>query len=224
MPRHSHGSLRSRTGPRQSRVTAPASSGYVRAVRFPSPPAVASYVHRDSRAGFEIAFFADQDGGRRVTGQTTAVEGASPWSVGYDIALESTWATRSAEATLLSPRGVQHLLLLRQPGGAWSVDGQPRSDLDGCIDVDFESSAVTNTLPIRRLDFARGIPVDLPAVFIRAEDLRVERLEQSYTLLDRRADGLAFHYESSTFEFECELRYDDTGLIVDYPGIARRHS
>jgi hypothetical protein len=31
-----------------------------------------------------------------------------------------------------------------------------------------------------------------------------------------------FHYESSTFGFACDLDVDSDGLIVDYPGIARR--
>lgn len=193
-------------------------------MKLPHPPAHASWSHLSSRAGFEVAFFADRDDGLRVTGQTTAVENASPWSVGYDIQLEGSWAARSVAATLLDPRGIQHLLLIRHPEGTWSVDGEARPDLDGCIDVDFESSAMTNTLPIHRLTFETGRAVNVPAVFIRAKDLRVERLEQSYTLVDRSSEGITFHYESSTFDFECELRYDDAGLIVDYPGIAVRHS
>lgn len=28
----------------------------------------------------------------------------------------------------------------------WTVDGESRADLDGCADVEFESSAVTNLL------------------------------------------------------------------------------
>jgi len=57
------------------------------------------------------------------------------------------------------------------------------------------------------------------AAFVRADDLRVERLEQTYTRLD---DGVHFAYTSMTFSFACNLAYDTSGLIVDYPGIATR--
>ncbi|SMH38199.1 hypothetical protein SAMN06295885_1463 [Rathayibacter oskolensis] len=174
--------------------------------------------------GFEVAFFAESSGGHRMTGHTTAVEGSSSWSTGYDVALESTWATRSVRATTLGPGGLARLVLIRRSESSWSVNGDVRADLDGCVDADLESSAVTNTLPIHRLDFTPGEPVDVPAAFVRAEDLRVERLEQTYTLVGETCQGIVFHYESSTFGFECELRYDVTGLIVDYPGIAVRHS
>jgi hypothetical protein len=34
--------------------------------------------------------------------------------------------------------------------------------------------------------------------------------------------GHVFHYESATFDFECELTFDASGLVLDYPGIAIR--
>jgi hypothetical protein len=33
---------------------------------------------------------------------------------------------------------------------------------------------------------------------------------------------LLFRYESSTFEFACDIQYDRAGLVVEYPGIAVR--
>ena len=62
----------------------------------------------------------------------------------------------------------------------------------------------------------------MPAVFDRAADLAVERLEQRYTLLASTPDGLVFRYESSTFDVVCELQLDASGLVLTYPGIAAR--
>ena len=56
------------------------------------------------------------------------------------------------------------------------------------------------------------------AAYVRALDLSVERLEQHYVRLG--ADR--YHYASPAFGFECELAYDDAGLVLDYPGIAVR--
>lgn len=83
---------------------------------------------------------------------------------------------------------------------------------------------MTNALPLHRLDLTVGRGVDVPAVFFRADDLRVERLEQRYTLAEATPDRLLFHYESATFGFACDLLYDSGGIVVEYPGIATRHT
>ena len=57
-----------------------------------------------------------------------------------------------------------------------------------------------------------------PAVYVRALDLSVTRLEQTYR---RRGDG-TFDYTSGDGAFRAVLRYDAAGLVVDYPGIAVR--
>ncbi|KJC65578.1 putative glycolipid-binding domain-containing protein [Agreia bicolorata] len=193
-------------------------------MRLTTPPAGASWTHTGVRAGFEVAFFEDLGTGHRLTGHTTARESSALWSVGYDVAVDHSWKTVAVHASSLTTAGECELALTRDFEGIWTVNGELRPELDGCFDVDFESSAVTNTLPLHRLDFIEGVGVDVPAAFVRADDLRVERLEQRYTLLEAGPEQIQFHYESSTFEFSCDLRYDRAGLVVDYPGIAIRES
>ncbi|RUR03141.1 putative glycolipid-binding domain-containing protein [Labedella endophytica] len=191
-------------------------------MRLTPPPAGASWTHVGARAGFEIAFFDDVRDGHRLTGQTTAHESLALWSVGYDVTVDNSWTTVSAHVTNLTTTGRNELVLTRARDGEWAANGERRPELDGCLDVDFESSAVTNTLPVHRLEFVEGEGVDVPAAFVRADDLRVERLEQRYTLVEAAPEWLLFQYESSTFDFFCELRYDRAGLVVEYPGIATR--
>lgn len=202
-------------------------------MRLAAPPAAASWTHRGAREGFEVAFLtgagrtsssgaSDDGGGPRLTGHTTASEADVPWSVGYDVTLDRQWRTLTAQVTTLGRAGRREVVLARGHQGRWTVDGVARPDLDGCVDVDLESSAVTNTLPIHRLDLVAGSALEVPAAFVRAEDLRVERLEQRYTLLDVGPERFRVHYESPTFAFACELVYDAAGLILQYPGIAVR--
>lgn len=193
-------------------------------MRLSPPPPAASWVHREVRTGFEVAFFRTHESGIRLSGHTAAREASALWSVSYDVELDETWSTRVVRASALTAAGSQEVMLTRDAAGRWMVNGEPRPELDGCVDVDFESSAVTNTFPIHRLDFAFDQGVDVPAAFVRAEDLRVERVEQRYTLTTVTNEGSLFHYESSTFDFSCELRYDRAGLVIDYPGIAVRDS
>jgi hypothetical protein len=138
------------------------------------------------------------------------------------VTVDRSWRTLTVHATNETVSGKRVITLTRNGADAWTVDGDPRPDLTGCVDIDFESSAVTNTLPLHRLEFVVGTAVDVPAAYVRASDLRVERLEQRYTLRETTPDFSTFHYESSTFGFECDLRYDAAGLVLEYPGIATR--
>lgn len=181
-------------------------------------PAAASWAHRGARVGFEVLF---ADAGR-LRGRTAAREDDSIWYVGYEIAVGADWSTEAVNAANSTISGDHEVELTRFPDDRWTVNGVARPDLDGCRDVDFESSAVTNTLPVHRLPFVPGTTFDVPAAFVQADDLTVVRLEQQYTLTSSDERRHVFHYESSTFDFECELTFDASGLVLDYPGIATR--
>jgi hypothetical protein len=90
------------------------------------------------------------------------------------------------------------------------------------LDVDFESSALTNAFPVHRLLLAPGQAADTPAAYVRAPGLGVERLEQRYVRIDDGTDLQRYDYRSATFDLRCELVYDAAGLVLDYPGIATR--
>jgi hypothetical protein len=102
------------------------------------------------------------------------------------------------------------------------VNGEAAPALDGCLDVDLEASALTNALPVRRLALRVGQEADAPAAYIRALDLSVERLEQRYVRLPDDAARQRFQYTSPAFDFQAVLVYDESGLVLDYPGIAVR--
>ncbi|MCJ1708068.1 putative glycolipid-binding domain-containing protein [Microbacterium sp. VKM Ac-2923] len=187
-------------------------------------PASAGWRHHGTRTGFEVVFFVPTLDGHRLAGRTTADDGASMWSIDYAVIVDSAWRTREARAAALTVSGEKQVTVSRDDGGGWRVDGRSRPELHGCVDIDFESSAMTNTLPLRRREMVAGVPIDVPAAFVRAPDLRVERLEQRYTLIEAAPERVVFHYESSTFGFACDLLYDAAGLVTEYPGIATRHS
>jgi hypothetical protein len=92
--------------------------------------------------------------------------------------------------------------------GRWRVDGRPAPLLDGCTDADLEASAFTNALPVNRLGLEVGQRADAPAAYVRALDLRVERLEQQYTRLPDEDEGSRYDYRAPQFDFACVLVYD----------------
>jgi hypothetical protein len=188
-----------------------------------SLPRQAAWRHVSARDGFEVVFVAEIDGGLCFLGTTSAVEQGRAWTVSYRITVDPiSWATRAAHVTSRSAAGEHALELATDGAGSWQLDSQHVSHLDGCLDIDLESSALTNAFPAHRLGLALGQSAAAPAAYVRAEDLRVERLEQRYLRLNNNGTRRRFEYAAPVFDFECELVYDSFGLLLDYPGLAVR--
>jgi hypothetical protein len=178
-------------------------------------PTAAAWRHEIAREGFEVVFLSTiAAGGLRLEGYTSAVEDGVAWAVRYVIETDATWCTRSAH---IHGHFGRRVVLHADGEGHWHVDGTPAPELDGCFDVDLESSACTNTLPIHRLELAVGAHAEAPAAYVRA-DLQVERLEQRY----ERTTATHYAYAAPAFAYADTLLYDEHGLIIDYPGIAAR--
>jgi uncharacterized protein len=185
-------------------------------------PAAAAWRHVDTRDGFETTFFTRRGSDTVIEGHTTAVEDGVAWAVRYAIVVDDRWCARSATIEGRTAKGACSIVLQALDVERWQVDGRHRPELDGCLDIDLESSACTNTLPIQRLRPDVGQHFGSPAAYVRASDLSVMRLDQDYRRLDS-VNGLdRFWYYSPSFDFECELAFDAAGLIIDYPGIAHR--
>ncbi|MDP2711268.1 MAG: putative glycolipid-binding domain-containing protein [Solirubrobacteraceae bacterium] len=186
------------------------------------PPPGAAWQHVGPRTGFEVCWFALGGAGVVIDGTTAAVEDGAAWTVEYAIGLDRTWATEWARVRTRSVAGERTTELAVVEPGRWTVDGRPAPQLDGCLDVDLEASAMTNALPIHRLGFEVGAEAAAPAAYVRVTPDAVERLEQVYVRRADRSGRRRYDYAAPAFGFACRLEYDRHGLILDYPGIARR--
>jgi len=189
---------------------------------FESLPATAAWQHQQARTGFEVVYFRPSAEGCRIEGCTTALEEGNTWAVEYTIDLNQVGVTRGARIRGWSAAGPCSTLLEADGAGRWLVNDVPAPYLDGCLDVDLESSAMTNALPVRRMGLAPGTRAAAPAAYVRAIGLGVERLEQSYLRAVDEATRQCYEYAAPAFDFTGRLSYDESGLVVDYPGIAVR--
>lgn len=178
-------------------------------------PRFAAWRFVDAVDGFEVLY--PQPG--RLRGHTAAVEDGVAYAVAYELVVDERWRTREARVACDTVEGQRSVLLRSDGAGAWTVDGRPAPHLDGLVDVDLEASVCTNTLPVHRLALAVGEVAATPAVYVRARDLDVRRLDQRY----ERVDGRTFRYAAEG-GFAATLTYDDAGLVTDYPGLAVRVS
>jgi hypothetical protein len=145
-----------------------------------------------------------------------------PIRIDYWIQCDADWRVRQLR---VSAEGSEPLaIFLTSDGeGHWTDDqGELRSDLDGCIDVDIMATPFTNTLPIRRVTWQPNDSVELMMAYVKLPTLEVVPAPQRYTCLESRPDGGLFRYESVTSGYTNELPIDGDGLVIDYPGIWRR--
>lgn len=189
---------------------------------FQELPPFAAWRHRDAREGFEVVFLHSSPEGHRFEGHTAAVEDGEAWAVRYSIITDANWVTRTARVVAHSAAGRRELRLEAEGAGAWRVDGVPAPEVAGCLDVDLESSSLTNAFPVHRLGLEIGQEAEAPAAYVRALDLTVERLEQRYARTDDGSMGQRYDYVAPRFAYTGRLGYDAHGLVLDYPGIAER--
>lgn len=134
----------------------------------------------------------------------------------YEIVCERDWTFRTLH--LEAATGERALELESDGKGQWTVDGEWRSDLDECIDIDLSATPFTNSLPIRRLDLAIDDEADLVMAYVDFEELTVLPDAQRYTRLDEDL----YRYESLDSDFTRDLTVDLAGFVVEYPGLFER--
>ena len=146
-----------------------------------------------------------------------------PFRARYVVECDEGWKVRRARIELLEqpPRVLD---IRADGGGRWAdmATGAPLP-LDGCVDIDIYPSPFTNTLPMRRLaDAVIGQPVVIEVAWVALPELTIQATRQEYTLLERGADGTGWRFRAIDSDFTAELAADRDGLVLDYPGIARR--
>lgn len=185
-------------------------------------PVTAAWRHLGARDGFEVVFIRARPGGHGIEGRVTAVEAGQAWAIGYSISAAEDWVTRRVRVVARSAVGEHEVSLTRDDDGHWLIDDAPAPELDGCADVDLEASVFTNALPAWRLGLQIGQEAEVPAAYVRAPGLEVERLGQNYRRIADAGQDSRYAYSAPRFGYTGELTYGADGLLRDYPGLAER--
>ncbi|ACC72520.1 putative glycolipid-binding domain-containing protein [Paraburkholderia phymatum] len=135
----------------------------------------------------------------------------------YRVKCDLQWRTLRASLKLV---GGAELELHGDGEGNWhDGHGLVLASLAGCIDIDISATPFTNTLPVRRLQLAKGAREPIAVAFISVPDLQVSRVEQAYTCIE---PGSEYRYEGIDTGFAAELKVDGDGLVIDYPTMFTR--
>jgi uncharacterized protein len=148
---------------------------------------------------------------------------AGPLACWFRVRLDAGWLTREVDVRALDAGGERTIALRADDERRWTLDGRPRPDLDGCLDVDVAATPLTNTFPVRRLTAPDGLAVGerttLAVAWVAVPTLAVTRVEQTY---ERLAEARWRYRDDTHGAFD--LTVDADGVVVDYEGLARRVS
>lgn len=138
-----------------------------------------------------------------------------PCRLDYQILCDAAWRTLSATVRGWLGNTVIDIQIKTDGTGDWWLNEVEQPDIRGCIDIDLNFSPSTNLLPIRRLDLAVGEAAEVKAAWLRFPSFRLEPLSQKY----QRLDETTYRYESAGGQFVAELKVNQSGFVIDYPGI-----
>ncbi len=172
------------------------------------------------RDEISLEYFQLTQGAEEITlaGTVLTSDDGKPLRVEYTVRCDPSWVTRSVRVNLTHDAASSELNLIADDQRRWWRDGKELAPVAGCVDIDISLSPSTNTLPIRRLSFARGDVRDVTAAWIRFPDLTVEPLPQQYVRTGERL----YRYSSSGGAFTADIEVDELGLIVSYPPLWER--
>lgn len=172
----------------------------------------------------------------RLSADGVAVGAAPvPYRLDYRLETGAGYVTRRLRARSRGEGWSRNLDLRRDDAGVWSVaaDEDGRVDLPppggdpatfaGALDCDLGLSPVTNLMPVLRSGvLAGGGPLELTAAWVSVPDLGVQADGQRYTFLRAEADRRLIRFEATDGTFAADITLDPQGIVIDYPGIARR--
>ena len=192
-----------------------------------------------TKTGAPGAEFAEVRLGAGRLGATGVAIGATPlpYRLDYTLSTRRGFGTARLQVTARGQGWWRRLDLRRAPCGTWSATTEQTGEAPlgppglarplpaDAVDCDLGLSPLTNSLPVLRLGLLDGgnVPVDLTMAWVSVPDLRVQPDGQRYTYVRRAADDRhIIRYAALDGTFSAELSVDHDGLVLDYPGLARR--
>jgi hypothetical protein len=161
------------------------------------------------------------------------------YTCGYELLVDDHWSTARLTVTA-EGAGWLRSLKLERALGRWHASAGEQGDLDAALvaarhpraglpgiedaqrllearDADLSYSALTNTLPLRRMWLLRekpGVARSVTVAWVLMPSLEVIPAKHTYTSL---GEGL-IRYQSGTFA--ADLAVDGDGYVRRYPGLA----
>jgi hypothetical protein len=165
--------------------------------------------------GHEACRLFSQDSRRYLEGTAVFSQEQRPCRLDYQIICNEDWQTLSARVQGWVGDNIIDIHIKTDPGQRWWLNDAEQPEVIGCTDIDLNFSPSTNLLPIRRLNLVVGEAADVKAAWLRFPSFKLEPFPQTY----HRLDEMTYRYESTDGQFVRELKVNQSGFVIDYPGL-----
>ncbi|MDQ8727321.1 putative glycolipid-binding domain-containing protein [Bradyrhizobium sp. LHD-71] len=162
--------------------------------------------------GLELMHLSKTADGVQVTSDLIHA-GADPFGLRYSWSLDGSWRTKSLRISLRREGRDFTCDVERTGASSWSVDGQPRPDLSGCIELDLSATPFCNSLAIRHL----GATGELVVGFIQLPGLSITPSLQRYEAMG--PNQWRFVDLGASKGFTAILTLDSENLVQRYEGL-----
>ncbi|MCK0096893.1 putative glycolipid-binding domain-containing protein [Yoonia sp. F2084L] len=133
----------------------------------------------------------------------------------YWLTTDQDGAAQTVEVALDGPEDHPAKLALRRDAFGWHhADGTLIEQSIQAYDVDIACTALTNTLPIRRLNLGPEESAEIDVLYIPIPALKPHVVRQHY-----RRTPTGYLYENRDSGFRANLTVDTAGWVTDYPGV-----
>jgi uncharacterized protein len=165
--------------------------------------------------GHEACRLVHEEPGWRLDGTAVFLHDLQTCLLTYKIDCDSTWRTVSAMVEGWIGKKIVSMRINTDTNHRWWLNGVEVPEVAGCLDLDLNFSPSTNLIPIRRLSLEVGEMAGITAAWLRFPSFQLEPLSQSY----QRLEELLYRYESGSGRFVADLRVNQAGFAIEYPGI-----
>jgi hypothetical protein len=192
---------------------------------------------KDDPSGAELAMVDLASDQMRARGVAIGSE-PEPYRLDYELETYEGFVTSRVRVQAAGAGWSRGLELSQRPGHGWAIDisqegaaalpdaGGDVAEFAAALDPDLGLSPLFNTMPVLRHGIHQGGSADdFLMVWISVPDLSLHASAQRYTHLESRgADEHVVRFEAvgEGDDFQADVVFDAHGLVVDYPGIARR--
>jgi hypothetical protein len=188
---------------------------------------------KDQPFGAELADLTVSGGSLSATGVALGSE-PCPYRLDYQLTTTEAYVTAQLIVRTEGPGWRRSLALQRAASGTWSCVSEAEGYLDrpppggdlsalaGALDCDLGLSPLTNSLPVLRHHLhEHGGPVDFLMAWVGVPELAVYPSRQRYTFVRREARAQVVRFEALDGDFVADIAFDNQGVVLEYPGIAR---
>jgi hypothetical protein len=158
-----------------------------------------------------------------------------PYRLDYTLQTGPGFVTARLYATAVGEGWRRSLDLRRTRLGTWSMVTGQEGDvplgptggavtlLGAALDCDLGLSPLTNSPPVLRHGLLDGGGrVEITVAWVSVPDLGVHPDGQRYTFVGADHERRIVRFEALDGTFAADITFDADGLVLDYPGIARR--